>query len=88
LPVANQVCAIWVDDESELNPTTFGSIPKRQFNVYPKSKSNKLENLNANSSIRIPMTYPILFPNTLIHSGLLFQQLVLDIELQAMAKDL
>jgi hypothetical protein len=34
------------------------------------------------------MTHPILFPNTLIHSGLLFQQFVLDIELQAMAKDL
>jgi hypothetical protein len=131
LLVANQVCAVWVDDEIKPNPTTFDSIPKRQFNVYPKSKFNKLEILDANSALYVfqwliqfyflkeildgILNIKKIFQkvkkrqnenvsfrqfwmyflreresvfNALIHIGLLFQQLVLNIELQAMAKDL
>jgi hypothetical protein len=64
LPVSNEICAIYINDDVTKNPNEHSSIPNRKFVVYPtKGLPGKeyYQDLHSTSRHRVPMMFVLPF---------------------------
>jgi hypothetical protein len=66
LPVSNEICAIYIDDEVKKNPNEHTSIPNRDFVVYPTKHlpgKEYYQYLHSTSRHCVPMILVLFFPS-------------------------